>query len=109
MYLAKIDRLGIMLFYSSSTKKVNQASITFLFFRTVSTEKLKEDEDEQKVEASDEKMAISVIGSSSLDAKKETRDPRKKSEPIKLLPAGMSKKPTRTRTFPSSWSWEHLC
>ena len=44
-------------------------------------------------------MAISVIGSSSLDAKKETRDPRKKSEPIKLLPAGMSKKPTRTRTL----------
>ena len=87
--------------YSSHhpTKKVNQASITFLFFRTVSTEKLKEDEDEQKVEASDEKMAISVIGSSSLDAKKETRDPRKKSEPIKLLPAGMSKKPTRTRTL----------
>ena len=52
------------------------------------------------MDANDEKMTISVIGSSSIDAKKETRDPRsKKSEPVKLLPAGMSKKPTRTRTL----------
>ena len=60
---------------------------------------MEEDED-QKAEVDAEKMTISVIGSSSLDTKKESKDPRnKKSEPVKLLPAGMSKKPTRTRTL----------
>ena len=45
-------------------------------------------------------MSISVIGSSILDVKKDSREPRsKKGEPVKLLPAGLSKKPTRTRTL----------
>ena len=44
-------------------------------------------------------MAISVIGSSSLDSKKDIKDHRTKIEPVKLLPAGMNKKPTRTRTL----------
>ena len=66
-------------------------------FRTESTEQIEVD---QKIEAIDEKMTISVIGSSSLDTKLESKDPRsKKSEPVKLIPAGMSKKPTKTRTL----------
>ena len=44
-------------------------------------------------------MTISVIGSVP-EAKKESKDPRtKKNEPVTLQPAGMSKKPTRTRTL----------
>ena len=51
------------------------------------------------MDINDEKMAISVIGSSSLDSKKDIKDHRTKIEPVKLLPAGMNKKPTRTRTL----------
>ena len=52
------------------------------------------------MDTKDEKMSISVIGSSSLDVNQEAKSPRsKKNEPITLLPAGMSKKPTRTRTL----------
>ena len=69
----------------------------FHIFRTESTEQIADD---QKFEPVDEKMTISVIGSSALDLKRENRDPRqKKSEPVKLQPAGMNKKPTRTRTL----------
>ena len=39
------------------------------------------------MDINDEKMAISVIGSSSLDSKKDIKDHRTKIEPVKLLPA----------------------